>query len=99
MRVVFPCAVESRDSKTVAQQLLRPDATHPSSGEAQAQAQAPEPESLLADEPARDCSSIGLFNGAPDRFAVPSQTFRGWAVIGAAAEHDDDGVGFATLGL
>jgi hypothetical protein len=51
-----------RALRAVAQQLLRPDATHPSSGEAQA----PEPESLLADEPVRDFSFIGLFNGAPD---------------------------------
>jgi hypothetical protein len=30
------------------------------------EATAPEPEPLLADEPVRDFSSIGLFNGAPD---------------------------------
>ena len=28
--------------------------------------QAPEAESMLADEPVRDLSLIGLFNGAPD---------------------------------
>jgi hypothetical protein len=46
----------------VAQQLLRPIVGHPHSGEALT----PEPESLLADEPVRDFSFIGLFNGAPD---------------------------------
>jgi hypothetical protein len=35
---------------------------NPGSGEATAL----EPESLLADEPVRDFSFIGLFNGAPD---------------------------------
>ena len=29
-------------------------------------AMSPEPESLLADEPVRDFSFTGLFNGAPD---------------------------------
>ena len=45
----------------VAQHLLRSTADS-SSGETHA----PEPESLLADEPVRDFSFIGLFNGAPD---------------------------------
>jgi len=51
-----------RALRAVAQQLLRPGVRHPGSGEAAA----PEPESLLADEPVRDFSFIGLFNGAPD---------------------------------
>ena len=51
-----------RALRAVAQQLLRPSAGHPDSGETQA----PEPGSLLADEPVRDFSFIGLFNGAPD---------------------------------
>jgi hypothetical protein len=29
-------------------------------------AMSPEPESLLAEEPVRDFSFVGLFNGAPD---------------------------------
>ncbi len=49
-----------RALRAVAQQLLRPDVRHASSGEAL------EPESLLADEPVRDFSFIGLFNGASD---------------------------------
>jgi hypothetical protein len=51
-----------RALRAVAQQLLRPDVRHTGSGEPTA----PEPESLLADEPVRDFSFIGLFNGAPD---------------------------------
>lgn len=51
-----------RALRAVAQQLLRPDARHSSSSEAPAS----EPESLLADEPVRDFSFIGLFNGTPD---------------------------------
>jgi hypothetical protein len=51
-----------RALRAVAQQLLRPVATHPHSGEAAV----PESESLLADEPVRDFSFIGLFNGSPD---------------------------------
>jgi hypothetical protein len=51
-----------RALRAVAQQLLRPGVGHPGSGEASA----PEAESLLADEPVRDFSFIGLFNGAPD---------------------------------
>lgn len=51
-----------RALRAVAQQLLRSGGGSPDSGEAQA----PEPESLLADEPVRDFSFIGLFNGAPD---------------------------------
>jgi hypothetical protein len=50
-----------RALRAVAQQLLR-SAADPGTGEAHA----PEPESLLADEPVRDFSFIGLFNGAPD---------------------------------
>jgi hypothetical protein len=42
--------------------LLRPDTRHTSPGDTAT----PEPESLLADEPVRDFSFIGLFNGAPD---------------------------------
>jgi len=49
-----------RALRAVAQQLLRPIAGHPDSDTAG------EPESLLADEPVRDFSFIGLFNGAPD---------------------------------
>ena len=49
-----------RALRAVAQQLLRPGVRHTDSGEG------PEPESLLADEPVRDFSFIGLFNGAPD---------------------------------
>ncbi|MCI4337534.1 MAG: hypothetical protein L3K17_10200 [Thermoplasmata archaeon] len=49
-----------RALRAVAQQLLRPDVRHASPGEAL------EPDSLLADEPVRDFSFIGLFNGAPD---------------------------------
>jgi hypothetical protein len=49
-----------RALRAVAQQLLRPSVGQPGSGEA------PAPESLLADEPVRDFSFIGLFNGAPD---------------------------------
>ena len=55
-------ADQVRALRAVAQQLLRPSVGHPGSGEARA----PEPESLLADEPVRDFSFIGLFNGAPD---------------------------------
>lgn len=52
-----------RALRAVAQQLLRSGReSRPGSGEAQA----PEPESLLAGEPVRDFSFIGLFNGAPD---------------------------------
>lgn len=51
-----------RALRAVAQQLLRPSVGHPDSGEFPA----PEQESLLADEPVRDFSFIGLFNGAPD---------------------------------
>jgi hypothetical protein len=51
-----------RALRAVAQQLLRPSVGHPGSGDALAA----EPESLLADEPVRDFSFIGLFNGAPD---------------------------------
>ena len=51
-----------RALRAVAQQLLRPIVGQPHSGEALT----PEPESLLADEPVRDFSFIGLFNGAPD---------------------------------
>jgi len=49
-----------RALRAVAQQLLRPMVGHPDFDTAQ------EPESLLADEPVRDFSFIGLFNGAPD---------------------------------
>jgi hypothetical protein len=51
-----------RALRAVAQQLLRPSTGHRDSGEARA----PATESLLADEPVRDFSFIGLFNGAPD---------------------------------
>lgn len=51
-----------RALRAVAQQLLRPIAGKPGSGEVPEA----EPESLLADEPVRDFSFIGLFNGAPD---------------------------------
>lgn len=51
-----------RALRAVAQQLLRPGSGHQDSDEIQA----PAPESLLADEPVRDFSFIGLFNGAPD---------------------------------
>lgn len=51
-----------RALRAVAQQLLRPSVGHPDSGGLPAPGQ----ESLLADEPVRDFSFIGLFNGAPD---------------------------------
>jgi hypothetical protein len=51
---------QARALRAVAQQLLRPIAGHPDSDAAR------EPESLLADEPVRDFSFIGLFSGAPD---------------------------------
>jgi hypothetical protein len=51
-----------RALRAVAQQLLRPSVRYPDSGEDHAL----EPQSLLADEPVRDFSFIGLFNGAPD---------------------------------
>jgi hypothetical protein len=51
-----------RALRAVAQQLLRTGVMHSGSGEGTA----PEPESQLADEPVRDFSFIGLFNGAPD---------------------------------
>lgn len=51
-----------RALRAVAQQLLRPSTGYRDSGEAQA----PAPESLMGDEPVRDFSFIGLFNGAPD---------------------------------
>lgn len=50
-----------RALRAVAQQLLRTG-----SGGSSGEAQAPERESPLADEPVRDFSFIGLFNGAPD---------------------------------
>jgi hypothetical protein len=53
---------QARALRAVAQQLLRPSVRHPDSGETPP----PGPESLLADEPVRDFSFIGLFNGAPD---------------------------------
>src|ERR1039457_991908 len=53
---------QGRALRAAAQQLLPPSAGHPASGETQA----PEPGSLLAAEPVRDFSFIGLFNGAPD---------------------------------
>jgi hypothetical protein len=53
-----------RALRAVAQQLLRPGVRHPDSHEAKATA--PELQSLLAGEPVRDFSFIGLFNGAPD---------------------------------
>ena len=46
----------------VAQQLLRATPEHSGSKDASF----PESESLLADEPVRDFSFIGLFDGAPD---------------------------------
>jgi hypothetical protein len=46
--------------RAVAQQLLRSSVRQPGSGESA------EPEPLLADEPVRDFSFIGLFNGSPD---------------------------------
>ncbi len=51
-----------RALRAVAQQLLRSSTGYGDSSEAQA----PAPESLMADEPVRDFSFIGLFNGAPD---------------------------------
>jgi hypothetical protein len=51
-----------RALRAVAQQLLRPSTGYGDSGEVQA----PAPEPLMADEPVRDFSFIGLFNGAPD---------------------------------
>jgi hypothetical protein len=51
-----------RALRAVAQQLLRPGVGHSGPGGVPV----PEPESLLADEPVRDFSFIGVFNGAPD---------------------------------
>jgi hypothetical protein len=51
-----------RAPRAAARQLLRPYVDQPGPGEAQA----PGAESLLADEPVRDFSFIGLLNGAPD---------------------------------
>jgi hypothetical protein len=51
-----------RALRAVAQQLLRPSTGHQDAGEAVVPAE----ESLLADEPVRDFSFVGLFNGAPD---------------------------------
>jgi hypothetical protein len=51
-----------RALRAVAQQLLRATPEHPGPGGASA----PESEPLLADEPVRDFSFIGLFDGAPD---------------------------------
>ena len=51
-----------RTLRAVAQQLLRPGVRHSDSGEVTA----PEPGSLLANDPVRDFSFIGLFNGVPD---------------------------------
>jgi hypothetical protein len=51
-----------RALRAVAQQLLRPSTGHQGADEAVV----PAAESLLADEPVRDFSFIGLFNGAPD---------------------------------
>jgi hypothetical protein len=51
-----------RALRAVAQQLLRANPGHSGSGETSA----PEAESLLADEPVRDFSFIGLFDGASD---------------------------------
>jgi hypothetical protein len=48
--------------RAVAQQLLRPSAGRQDADEAAVSAA----DSLLADEPVRDFSFIGLFNGAPD---------------------------------
>jgi hypothetical protein len=50
-----------RALRAVAQQLLRPSAGRQDAGESVVPA-----ESLLADEPVRDFSFIGLFDGAPD---------------------------------
>jgi hypothetical protein len=58
--------------RAVAQQLLRPSVGQPGSGKAPE----PEPESLLADEPVRDFSFIGLFNGAPDLFERSEKILR-----------------------
>jgi hypothetical protein len=53
---------QARALRAVGRQLLRPHVEQPGSGETQAA----EAESLLADEPVRDFSFIGLLNGAPD---------------------------------
>jgi hypothetical protein len=50
-----------RALRAVAQQLLRSGG-----GLLDSAKDPPEPESVLADEPVRDFSFIGLFNGAPD---------------------------------
>jgi hypothetical protein len=65
--------VQVRALRAVAQQLLRPGTGRPGSSEAQA----PEPESLPADEPVRDFSFIGLFNGAPDLAERSEEILRG----------------------
>lgn len=57
----------------VAQQLLRSAGGRSDSGKTRA----PERESLLADEPVRDFSFIGLFNGAPDLAERSEEILRG----------------------
>jgi hypothetical protein len=49
---------------TIAQLLLRANSER--SGSSETSAAAPEPKSLPADEPVRNFSFIGLFDGAPD---------------------------------
>jgi hypothetical protein len=51
-----------RALRAVAQQMLRPATGHQDADETVV----PPAEPLLADEPVRDFSFIGLFNGAPD---------------------------------
>jgi hypothetical protein len=47
----------------------------------------PEPESLLADEPVRDFSFIGLFNGAPDLSERSEEILREESTKRADAHH------------
>jgi hypothetical protein len=72
-----------RPLRAVARQLLRPDDEQPGSGEAQA----PEAESLLADEPVRDFSFIGLSNGAPDLAERSEEILREEFAKRADADH------------
>lgn len=51
------------------------------------EAQAPEPQSLLADEPMRDFSFIGSFNGAPDLFERSEEILREGFAKRADADH------------
>lgn len=72
-----------RALRAVAQQLLRPAVEHFDSGGVPA----PEQEPLLADEPVRDFSFIGLFNGAPDLAERSEEILREEFTKRADADH------------